>query len=337
MEVGEPDSALIAKLADKYDAEIYLYSAPIDHKGFGGIVKSYNPRGRKNALLILTTNGGLANSAYKIARFFQTQYEDFIVAIPSVCKSAGTLVACGATRLIMTPFSELGPLDVQLSARDEIGLRRSGLLNHSAFEALKEESFGLYEHFLLSIIQRSDGDISFAMASNFAAEMAANMTAPIFEQIAPDAIGSDYRDLQVAVQYGRRLALLGGNIDEAGVEILTNHYPSHDFIIDRWEAEQLFSAVEPAPPELWRVASLLEEFVFSEQDPGAVVCLTNMRFEEDDNDANGAGEDEKANGLDHSSTGDSSRADKEGGEGTESEASDHQTRRRPPGRQPATS
>lgn len=276
--------SLVETVAGEYDAEIYVYSAPIDHKGYSKLVGCYNPHGRQNALLILTTNGGLANSAYKIARFFQTQYESFQVVIPSVCKSAGTLLACGAHRLVMTPFSELGPLDVQLYARDEIGARKSGLLNHSAFEALKSEAFELYEHFMLSIKHRSGDNISFPLASDVAAEMAARMMSPIFEQVSPDALGSDYRDLQVAVEYGERLGNFAGNIKPWQIDYLTNHYPSHDFIIDKWEAMDLFENVDGPSPALWDLISALSSVVFSEQREGAVHCLTNFDTEDDENE-----------------------------------------------------
>lgn len=272
----------IQEVADEYDADVYLYSAGVDHRGFSQIVRCFSPVIRENAVLILVTHGGLANSAYKIARFFQTHYTRFDIVIPSVCKSAGTLMACGASRLLMTPFSELGPLDVQLYARDEIGARRSGLLNHSAFEALKKESFELYEHFMLSIKRRSADAVSFPLASEVAGDMAARMMAPIFEQVQPEALGSDYRDLQVAVEYGKRLAAHGGNIGLTQIDYLTNHYPSHDFIIDKSEAEQLFNAVESPSTALYRLIDQIGSIAFTPQADGVVMCLTNELGEIDD-------------------------------------------------------
>lgn len=321
VEVDEADdrghslNKVVEETSKKYDADIYVYSAAIDHEGFGKIVRCYEGSSRPNALLLLTTNGGLANSAYKIARFFQTQYDGFIIAIPSVCKSAGTLLACGANRLIMTPFSELGPLDVQLYARDEIGARRSGLLNHSAFEALKRETFDVYEHFMLSIKQRSGDNISFPLASEVAGDMASRLMAPVFEQVSPEALGSDYRDLQVAIQYGRRLALHGENLDIEIIDHLTNEYPSHDFIIDKWEAEQLFHRVDEPEPELYKLVSLLSDFVFSEHQDGVVACLTNSAMEDQD-DQEYAGDEEGPPDLDDRAAPDSEGVDPQGEAGT---------------------
>ncbi|TPK38716.1 hypothetical protein [Mesorhizobium sp. B2-5-3] len=273
------DAADVVRAAEiEYDADIYLYSAAIDHKGYGRIVQSFN-RTRPNALLLLTTNGGLANSAYKIARFFQNQYEHFTICIPSVCKSAGTLLAVGAHDLIMGPFSELGPLDVQLYERDEIFSRKSGLLSHSAFEALKRETFDVYEHILLSIKARSGDNISFSVASAVAGEMTTGLLAPIYEQISPTGLGSDYRDLQVAVHYGQRLAMYSGNIEPAHVDWLTENYPSHDFIIDEEEARQMFKNIDGPTDALWKLIGTFAEIMLSEREDGLVLRLSDIASE----------------------------------------------------------
>ena len=81
---------------------------------------------------------------------FQKTYDEFILFTPSYCKSAGTIIALGAHKIIMDTFSELGPLDVQLSKENEIGAARSGLLLRASFESLQEIAFDLFEHFMLT-------------------------------------------------------------------------------------------------------------------------------------------------------------------------------------------
>ncbi|MBP1873569.1 hypothetical protein J2Z19_003284 [Ensifer adhaerens] len=305
----------IKDVAEAYDADIYVYSGNIDHAGWGKVVEAFSRHGRPNALVILTTNGGLANSAYKISRFFQSQYDRFIIFIPSVCKSAGTLIAIGAHELLMSTFSELGPLDVQLYERDEIGARKSGLLSHSAFDALKEETFALYEHFMLSIKQRSADNISFPIASEVAGDMASKVMSPIFQQISPSILGSDYRDLRVAIEYGNRLAFHSENISPVAVKFLTEQYPSHDFIIDKQEAESLFVDVEGPKPELWGLIKHLKDFVFVPHEPTAVFNLNTflevVDDEQPDTEANGDTVTEEAGtaGLDDCENGNRDGAD----------------------------
>ena len=57
-----------------------------------------------------------------------------------------------ANRIIMDSFSELGPLDVQLTRENEITGRRSGLLSSSKFDSLQKAAFDLFQHFMLRIV-----------------------------------------------------------------------------------------------------------------------------------------------------------------------------------------
>ncbi len=135
----------VEAITDLYDADLWLYSGPIDDLGFGEVIKEYAAgKSRQNAILILVTNGESANIAYQIARIFQNNYQDFSICIPSYCKSAGTLIAIGANKLYMDDFSELGPLDVQLTKQNEIAISKSGLLTGSTFDALTEVAFEMF-------------------------------------------------------------------------------------------------------------------------------------------------------------------------------------------------
>lgn len=137
---------------EEYGADVYFYSGAIDENGFGQLASAVSQNHRySKALVILATNGGLANAAFQIGRFLQDQYDEWSLFCPGKCKSAGTLVALGANRLIMDVISELGPLDVQLIKQNEIALRKSGLLSKSSFDALADAAFELYERLMMSI------------------------------------------------------------------------------------------------------------------------------------------------------------------------------------------
>ena len=86
-------------VGEEYSADVFFYSGEIDDVGFGKLTSTVARNKRRDkVLLILTTNGGYANSAYQIARMLQKLYDEFIIFTPSYCKSAGTIVALGATR-----------------------------------------------------------------------------------------------------------------------------------------------------------------------------------------------------------------------------------------------
>lgn len=287
------------RVSDVYGADIYLYSGPIDDGGYGQVASEIartkqqaedgRITGHNTAILILTTTGGQANPEYQIARLFQTQYTEFVIFTPSYCKSAGTIIALGAHKLLMDVFSELGPLDVQLLKENEILSRRSGLLLRSSFESLQEVSFDLFQHLMLSITLASEGQVGFKVASELSATMTSNLLSPVYSQINPDVMGSDYRDLNVALHYGFRLAGVSGNISSGGVRHLVEHYPSHDFIIDSQEAGTIFENVAEPLPELYDLLGLLGEIAYVEQERTVVRSLSTMV----DDDENGGIEDER--------------------------------------------
>lgn len=254
-----------AIVSAEFAADIFFYSGPINDVGYGMLAEEVaRSKSAPNALLILTTAGGSANSAYQIARLIQKTYKEFILFSPSYCVSAGTLVALGAHKLIMDPFSELGPLDVQLYKPDEIAVRKSGLLSKSTFESLADVAFDTFENIMLKITLKSDELISFKVASEVSAEIVSNVMAPIYAQLSPDVIGSDYREMSVALEYGRRLAGFGGNISLANVTHLIHHYPAHDFIIDDAEAATLFHRVGDPSDGLYDLVALLGNSVYDQ-------------------------------------------------------------------------
>src|SRR5258708_19182115 len=82
---------------------------------------------RPNVVIIPVTDGGNADVAYRIGRYLQREYKEVYAFVPSRCKSAGTLLAAAAHKLYMGDLGELGPLDIQISIKDEIGENSSGL------------------------------------------------------------------------------------------------------------------------------------------------------------------------------------------------------------------
>ncbi|RYF36633.1 MAG: hypothetical protein EOO38_27420 [Cytophagaceae bacterium] len=262
----------------RYDSDIYFYSGSIDDVGYGKLAEAVanNDGSHKSAVLILVTNGGLANSAYQMARLLQESYKCFSLWCPSRCKSAGTLVALGASKLIMDPFGDLGPLDVQLVKQNEIIARKSGLLAKSSFEALAEASFELYERLMIGISLKSRGNVSFKLASELSASMASTMMQPIYAQVNPEIVGSENRDLDIAYQYGSRLADIGGNATPEQVYQLVHGYPSHDFIIDSREAEQLFKQIELPDQSLYKIAAIIGDAAYDEADPTIVTNLNQL-------------------------------------------------------------
>jgi ClpP class serine protease len=85
-----------APIEDRFAAghDFLLINHDIDDALFSDVLGRVTEH-KKNtkAVVLLITYGGSANVAYRVARFLQTMYEHIVVCVPSVCKSAGTLIA----------------------------------------------------------------------------------------------------------------------------------------------------------------------------------------------------------------------------------------------------
>lgn len=188
-------------------------------------------QGRNHCVLVLTTSGGDANAAYLAARHLRRSYEKLTVCVFGYCKSAGTLLALGAHELVIGERGELGPLDVQVSTKDEIIPSVSGLEIFASIEVLTNYAFGMFEQCLLTLIAKSDGQVTTRTAAQVATELAVGVLGPVAAQIDPLRLGHEQRALDVAARYAERLGV-SANV----VARLTGGYPSHGFVIDLEEA-----------------------------------------------------------------------------------------------------
>ena len=238
-------------MAEELDSDVIHYNGPILRPADQLFINSCITRcRRKNAILLLVTMGGDADPAYRIARCLQTKYERFSLYVSGYCKSAGTLVALGAHELIMSDHGELGPLDVQMSKKDELWETQSGLTVMDTLAALKDNAFSAFETFFLHTKAKSSGSITLRTASQIATEITTGLFAPLYSQVDPLHIGEAGRAMSIAGHYGRRLLLDGRNIETKELDFIMSEYPSHGFVIDRREASVLFKNVrEPREVE----------------------------------------------------------------------------------------
>ena len=240
------------------DTDVLLLNGPMTRPLDFQIIDLCASRARRaNVLLMLVTEGGDADPAYRIARCLQEHYARFSLFVSSYCKSAGTLVALGAHEIVITDHGELGPLDVQMSKEDELGATRSGLTVLSALSALQVKAYDAFEYFLLETKRRGGGFITTRTAIRVATDLAGSLFAPIYEHVDAMHIGEADRSLRIAHRYGELLAESSRNCRSGALETLTSSYPSHGFIIDRRQAETLFNDVRsPSPNEMELAARL---------------------------------------------------------------------------------
>ena len=177
-------------VAENEKADIYLLNGPIANRSYIKVVKVVaTEKTADKCILMITTYGGSAEEAYKIAKWFQRFYSDFAVFPTSLCASAGTLIAIGASELIMSPFSQLSPLDVQLAIKNELGERKSGMVTQSALSTLEKSAFDFWQYFMLEIKTRAYGNITFETSAEIAARICSTVFAEMYKQIDPNILG----------------------------------------------------------------------------------------------------------------------------------------------------
>ena len=229
-------------VSEVLDADVIFYNGPIDQPYDYLFIEACIVRVRRtNIVLILVTDGGSADSAFRMAAWLQEHYERFTLYVTGHCKSAGTLIAMGAHVLVISEdHGELGPLDVQMGGP---GAKLSGLTFSTALIKLDEEASQAYDVFLSSISEEYGGVVSNDYAMQIASDIVVGLYGQAYAQIDPMHIGQASRAMDIASRYGTRLLEEGQNSDEERLDELISDYPSHEYVIDHVEAARLFNNV----------------------------------------------------------------------------------------------
>jgi hypothetical protein len=240
--MSDPDPVAVQaqKVGDEIDADVLLYNGEMRRPHDDTVIDLCSKRRRrKNVALVLSTNGGDMDAAYRIARCLRRRYEVVTAIVAGFCKSAGTLLLLGADELVLMEHAELGPLDVQLSKEDSLGERSSGLTPTQAFLSLDSQSQFAFEQAFYKM--KLEMNMSTRTAGEFASKIIGSLYGNIYAQIDPIRVGEVQRAQNIANAYGSRLLADSGCASSEALTRLLVGYPTHDFVIDAQEAETLFS------------------------------------------------------------------------------------------------
>lgn len=272
---------LAVSIGNTHQADVILYSGEINDDGADDLIKiSKEPNRSDNVFLLLTTRGGSPDAAYRMARSLQRHYRKILLYIHGMCKSAGTLVAIGADELILSDFGEFGPLDAQLGKKDELFESHSGLNITQALTSLNTRVVELFRMSLIDLRSGSRGQLSTKLASEIASKLAIGAYESIYAQVDPVQLGSIERAIQIASEYGQRLARRD-NLAPTALDRLVSGYPSHSFVIDIEEAKTLFKEVR-VPNDTEEQLGECISFLTRDEKPHTVVYKLNKTTEAED-------------------------------------------------------
>ncbi len=194
--------------------------------------------------VLLQSSGGDADAAYQVINFLKCHCDELRIFIPDWAKSAATLICLGADEIWMSDKAELGPLDAQIpNPRDPSGGLVSALEQFRAMDYLKKYSFEMLDTYVNLLLDRIP-NMKLKTMLDEATPFVTQLMAPLFGQVDPIDFGASYRALDIAMEYGHRIikrynkTISSENIRDL-LDSLTWRYPSHSFVIDRLEAEEL--------------------------------------------------------------------------------------------------
>jgi hypothetical protein len=151
----------------------------------------------------------------------------------------------------MSNFSELGPLDVQLTKEDEL-VTTSGLNYFHAMLMLKQQAFDMFEEYFLQLKKLGGGTITTKTAAEIASSITVGLLSPLSNRIDPIRLGEVDRAMKIAMEYGRRLS-----DNTEAIYNLSTDYPSHDFVIDFEEAKKILNNVREPDEREQKLGELL--------------------------------------------------------------------------------
>lgn len=259
LEQQDSETSAIHDLAEKENADVFVVSGHIDYIladhliDIIGDIEQQKPK----AVVFLCTFGGDADAAYIIARTLQKEYTHTTLYIYGFCKSAGTLIALGANKIVMGSKGELGPLDVQLRTEDSFSFTfTSGLGSAKSIEYLQSKASDSFWDSFTKLTKASEKSITAQTTANIAKDLVVGLLAPIAAQIDPLRLAENQRALDVAKNYGLRLAAEGSRASVKSIDQLVYGYPSHHQVIDLDEAQEVLGDCVRPFSELEKVVAL---------------------------------------------------------------------------------
>jgi hypothetical protein len=188
--------------------------------------------------LLLDSSGGYSQSAYQMATLIRRHCGEFTVIVPRYAKSAATLLALGASTIILNKDAELGPLDVQIVDFDREE-RTAALDEVQMLERLHASALESVDQTMMLLTGRTGKKLDTILPH--ALKFAADMMRPMLEKVDVVHYTQRARALKVAEEYAIRLLKPKYSKDDAEriARRLVEKYPEHEFVIDVEEMEDL--------------------------------------------------------------------------------------------------
>jgi Serine dehydrogenase proteinase len=239
----------------------------VDHLDAIGVTKRIS--------LILYTQGGDGMAAWSLLNLIRMFCDELEIIVPMKAHSAGTMMAIGAQRIIMTKQATISPIDPSINhalAPQVIGAP-PGTRAPVSVEAIKG---------YLTLAEDTLGEEGQQAMGNIMLDLA--------RQVHPLVLGDTYRRRQQTQLMAERLLAHVKSSDNRKniINFLSSDSGSHDYTLNRREAHSLGLPVVKCPTGLYPVVNhiyrsfrdemkLRTPFNVSQFPPNAVTPFSNLR------------------------------------------------------------
>lgn len=207
--------------------------------------------------VILDTLGGPLDSAFKSVLFLSRFTRRLRVFVPRRAKSAGTLIAIGASELYMSAFGELGPLDTQIRDPRNPTDRVSALDCYQSVDYVRAFGLSTLGKALWTLATETQTQIPLAQLVNTSANFSIGSVTPILSQVNTLDFGGWGRTLKIGEMYAQSLLARVGYSQKDADAIasqLVYGYTHHPFPIDLDEASRIGLHPQPMTREQYDLA-----------------------------------------------------------------------------------
>ncbi len=212
----------------------------------------------------LESSGGSLDSAYRVALFLRKFAKDVRIYVPSRAKSAATLIAIGADRVVMSPYAELGPLDTQIPDPRNPATFVSALDCYQSVDYVRDFGAESISRALKVMLDRTQKLIPLAQLIDSATDFAIGNVQPMLAQVMALDFGAWGRTLKIGETYAKalRLRIRNPETEENARKLAANlvyGYPHHPYPIDLEEAQSLGITVDMMPKDVYDAAKAIAE------------------------------------------------------------------------------
>lgn len=179
------------------------------------------PETEKEVDFLIISNGGDPITSLRIMSLLRERLENIAVLLPYVAYSAATILALGADEIVMHPYSNLGPVDPQLtvSHNNEKGIREN--------MQFSSEDLRNYVEFIKNDVGITDQQHLVSAVS------------PLLKDVGTLPIGTAKRSQQLSLTLSEKM--LGWHVDDSAkaksiARALNSSYYHHGYAVGRKEA-----------------------------------------------------------------------------------------------------